>query len=408
VFQRFIARQAILNDNLSLLGYSLRFRPPGPQSLDADEAASNGGSGSSAAYVIDSSTMVFHWESLTGNGLAFIKLNLQELLSGAALILPRTKTVIEIPSTSPCTSEVLLACKNLKAAGYRLALSNWTGRPDGQSLAMLADYLLADLQGLQTPPEQALAGQRDAKPALIAYGVNTWDDHRKAREFGISHFKGDFFMKPQLLRRRDVAGTRRNSLRLLRAILKDQLDLPQIEAIVREEPALAYKLLRYLNSPVMERKVEVRSIRNAISLLGEQEFRRWASLVAVITPATGKTSELLRAGLMRAYFCEQLAIRGGDAAHAYDYFFTGLFSVMDAVLDRELCEIVDELALSADVRQGLLGESGKLHEALQAAKAYEDGRWAPLSEAMQNLRIADVCAPECFELADKSVNAILT
>jgi EAL and modified HD-GYP domain-containing signal transduction protein len=111
---------------------------------------------------------------------------------------------------------------------------------------------------------------------------------------------------------------------------------------------------------------------------------------------------------MRAYFCEQLAIRSGDAAHAYDYFFTGLFSVMDAVLDRELCEIVNEVALSADVRQGLLGESGKLREALRAAKAYEDGRWAPLSEAMQNLRIADVCAPECFELADKSVNAILT
>ena len=72
-----------------------------------------------------------------------------------------------------------------------------------------------------------------------------------------------------------------------------------------EEPALTYKLLRYLNSPVMERPAEVRSIRNAISLLGDQEFRRWASLVAVVTPATEKTHELLRIGLTRACFCDK-------------------------------------------------------------------------------------------------------
>jgi EAL and modified HD-GYP domain-containing signal transduction protein len=108
-------------------------------------------------------------------------------------------------------------------------------------------------------------------------------------------------------------------MRLLQAVLKDPLDLAQIEAVVRDEPALTYKLLRYLNSPVMERKVEVRSIRTVISLLGEQEFRRWASLVAVVTPATDKTNELLRTGLTRAYFCEQLALQR-DAVHAYNFF----------------------------------------------------------------------------------------
>ena len=122
-------------------------------------------------------------------------------------------------------------------------------------------------------------------------------------------------------------------MRLLRTILQDPLDLAQIESIVRDEPALTYKLLRYLNSPVMERKVELRSIRNAVSLLGKQEFRRWASLVAIVTLAVAKTSELLRTGLVRAYFCEQLAMRC-DTDQAYDYFFTGLFSVLDAVLDR--------------------------------------------------------------------------
>jgi len=72
----------------------MRFR-----SDDADDGEARG---SSSAYLIDSSTMVFNWESLTGNGLAFISLGVHELLSGAALILPRSKTVVEIPSAVPC------------------------------------------------------------------------------------------------------------------------------------------------------------------------------------------------------------------------------------------------------------------------------------------------------------------
>ena len=103
MFERFIARQAILKDNLALLGYDLRFR-----SQDASDGQT---SASSAAYLIDSATMVFHWESLTANTLAFIALGAQELLNGAALMLPRARTVIEIPLSVPCSAEIILACR---------------------------------------------------------------------------------------------------------------------------------------------------------------------------------------------------------------------------------------------------------------------------------------------------------
>jgi c-di-GMP phosphodiesterase len=140
VFQRFIARQAILRDDLTLLGYDLRFR-----SDDGDDGATRG---SSSAYLIVSSSMVSHWESLTGNGLAFISLGLQELLS-AALILPRSKTVVEIPSTVPCNAAVVLACQSLKTADYRLALSEWRGQEELRPLAAVVDYLRVNLPSLK-------------------------------------------------------------------------------------------------------------------------------------------------------------------------------------------------------------------------------------------------------------------
>jgi c-di-GMP-related signal transduction protein len=395
----FIARQAILKDNLAVLGYDLVFRPQ-PGSAPGDTAPS-------AAFAIDAATMVFPWEFLVGAGLAFISFGSEELVNGAALLLPRAKSVVDVPPSVPCDAEVILACQELKSAGYRLSVSGWTGQKERRPLAALADFLRVDLPSLLAAP----ASQRYelglyAPGILLASNVRSWEEHQQARHLGFSFFHGDYFLKPQLFRRREIAGTRLSALRLLEAVLRDPLPLSDIEHIVREEPALSYKLLRYLNSPVMERRVEVQSIRSAISLLGDNEFRRWAALVGVTTPATDKPNELLRVGLTRAYFCEQLALRR-HSTRTYDYFFTGLFSVMDAVLDRPLDEIVNDLALPERVRAALRGEPGELQEALRAAIAYEQGHWLNLEAAMKQIALPESCAPDCFVAAGRAVSAIL-
>jgi len=399
MFDRFIARHAILKDNLTLLGYDLIFR--------SSDASAQPGATPSAAYTIDALTMIFPWESLVGQGLVFLPFQAHELSSGAALLLPRAKSVIDIPPDLPCSAEVILSCQELKNAGYRLSVSGWKAERERRPLAVLADYLRADINALTAEERSRIASAyRNDSSALIAQNVCTWDDHKAARRLGFTFFQGDFFLKPQLFRRREIAGTRLSALKLLRAILKDPLDLHEIEAVVREEPALTYKLLRYLNSPIMERPVEVRSIRNAVALLGDQEFRRWASLVAVVTPATDKTDELVRTALTRAFFCEQLARRAA-ISNPYDYFFTGLFSLMDAVLDRPLAEIVRELALPHAVRSALLGDPGILHDALQAAIAYEQGAWARLTGAMARVALPESCGPDLFAAAGRSTAAIV-
>jgi EAL and modified HD-GYP domain-containing signal transduction protein len=218
VFKRFISRQAIFKDNLTLLGYDLRFRGEGgatPQS-------------SPAAYLMDSATMVFHWESLTGNSPAFFTLGEQELLIGAALILLRTKAVIEIAPSVPCDNEIIPACESLKFAGYRLSLAGWAGQKERRPLAALCDYLRVDLKTLTLAEQTSTLNiAPNIKATLIAGGVNSWEEHRRARSLGFRCFQGNFFLKPQIFRRREITGTRRNAMRLLQAILKDPLDLPQ-------------------------------------------------------------------------------------------------------------------------------------------------------------------------------------
>ena len=397
MFEQLITRHAILNETLTVLGYDLVI---GPSQRGLEQPAA-------AALAADAATMVFSWEALVGTTLAFVRVDTQELLSGAALLLPRNRTVIDIPPTVTPTAEIIVAAQELKNAGYRLSLSGWRAEKDRRALAVLSDYLRADIHALEPAGRSGNeSGPHSYQATLVAQNLNTWEDHQAACRLGFAAFQGDFFLKPQLFRRREVAGTRLNALRLLQAILKDPLDLAEIESIVRQEPAIAYKLLRYLNSPVMERPVEVRSIRNAVALLGDQEFRRWASLVAVVTPAIEKTEEVMRIALTRAYFCEQIA-RRSDARFPYDFFFTGLFSVMDAVLDRPLPEIACELALPPNVRGALLGEAGVLHDALQAAVAYERGAWARLTGIMARIPLPESCAAESFRTASTTAGAIL-
>jgi len=196
VFERFIARQVILKDNLILLGYELRFR--------ADDSRADASNGSSAARLIDASTMVFHWESLTANALAFVSLGEPELLSGVALVLPRSKAVIEIADSVPCTAEVIPACQSLKTAGYRIALAGPTGNTEQHPLAALADFLLVDVGKLPVAEQRVtVSGHLDGKAAPVARGVDSWEEHKRARCLGFRFFQGDFFLTPQLFWRRE-------------------------------------------------------------------------------------------------------------------------------------------------------------------------------------------------------------
>jgi len=148
--------------------------------------------------------MVFRWESLTANALTIVALGEQELLSGVALILPPAKAVIAIADSVPCTAEVVLACESLKTAGYRLALAGWTGRKEQGPLAAMADFLLVGMRRLATVNErETKRGQADGKTALIAQNVDSWEEHKRARNLGFRFFQGDFFLTPQLFQARD-------------------------------------------------------------------------------------------------------------------------------------------------------------------------------------------------------------
>lgn len=296
MYERFIARQPILTNKLTLLGHELLFRPNPRQTAGTDANATS--------QVIAASTMLFAWEKLLGHSLGFINFGINELLSGAALLLPPRQTVVELPAKLDTTEDVIRACEALRAANYRISLDDFRDEPQRRQLLPLTDFIKVDFRLTSEEEQRNLSHHFGNGPwTPIAKKVETWTEFRRAKALGFRGFQGFFFLEPRVMERRDIGGSRASSLRLLHAVHKNPLFVVEIEDILKQEPALTVKLLRYLNSPIFALPAEVTSIAMAVALLGEEEFRRWATLVAVVTPDAEKPEELVRTALFRAFFC---------------------------------------------------------------------------------------------------------
>jgi c-di-GMP-related signal transduction protein len=167
--------------------------------------------------------------------------------------------------------------------------------------------------------------------------------------------------------------------------------------LLKHEPSLVYKLLRYLNSPLVGMRIEIRGIREAIALLREREFRRWVSIVAIVSMASDKAPEVVRTTLTRAYFCEDLSRLTGMSAQSSDLFLMGLLSVADALLDRPLEQIISGVPVSAEVRAALCaGGTNRFRDVYETMLAYERADWITLSDTVARFQSIESQVPACY------------
>jgi c-di-GMP-related signal transduction protein len=165
---------------------------------------------------------------------------------------------------------------------------------------------------------------------------------------------------------RDIPTTAQTHLRLLQQSQAPELDILGLEKIIRPEVALCYRLLRYLNSAAFG-LYPVRSIRHALSLLGEREVRKWVALVTTAMLAQNKPAELVRMAMVRGHFCENFA----PPDKQEDYFLAGLFSLLEAMLDRPMDHLVHDLPISEPCRVALLGGDNHIAQAIRICQHCE-------------------------------------
>jgi len=364
-----LARQPIFDKNQNVFAYELLYRSGAGNYYDCDDGDK------ATLEVITSSLLLIGFEKLTRNKKAFINFTKNLLESDVATYLPKETAVIEILENVEPDTTTIQACRKLKDMGFVLALDDFLYNEKYKPLIDLAEFIKVDFLTTDLSSRKKIINTIGKHKKFLAEKVETYDEFTQAREMGYTYFQGYFFSKPMIVKSKDIPSYKMNYFQLMRTVNKPEFDLDSVEKLIRNDVALSYKLLTFINSAVFYLKSEIRSIKHALTLLGRKGTVKWISLIALKMIGEDKPSELIITALCRATFCELLSAKIGFKDRSSEFFLLGMFSLIDAFLDQPLENILPDLPISEESKEALLGHDSPYRDPYDLMIAYEKGDW---------------------------------
>ena len=366
-YTRFVARQPILTRDEKVFGYELPFR-------DGIEDYFRSADPDTASHSILDSSLLIGLDVLCGHRRAFVNCTREVLLKDCIALLPSEQTVVEVLESVPPDDLVKAACRRLKEASYMIALDDFVVNDPRGPLTDFADIIKVDLQLTSIDDAAAMVKRYGSwRCRMLAEKVETREQFLTAKQAGFLYFQGYFFCRPETVQARDIPASGVNYLRMLQAVSRDELDANEIESVIKSEASLCYRLLRYLNSAMFGFVNEIRSVRQALMMLGECEVRRWICLVATLGAGQKKSSDLVLLALVRARFCELLS---PEVPHRDSHLFLmGLISMMDVLLETSMTQVLEHIPVDHEIKAALLGGTSPPQPVYQLMLAQESGEW---------------------------------
>ncbi len=272
---RYLARQPILDGRGSVVAYELLFRSAAVSAFD--------GSGDAASQTMIDNTIIYGLEKLTAGLPAFINCTAATLSSEYILLLPASSTVLEVLEDVEVTEEILQSCIRLQQKGYKIALDDFIYSPSLDPLIEIADFIKMDFRSTPAADRQTLiSALTHFKGEYLAEKVETREEYEEAAQEGFTLFQGYYFCKPALIQKNAVPSNHLVHLRLIRRLQEDPLDVHALGEIIKSDPGLAYRMFQYVNSASCGLRQEVTSITTALLVMGEDLFRRMATLAVTV------------------------------------------------------------------------------------------------------------------------------
>jgi c-di-GMP-related signal transduction protein len=366
-----IGRQPILNRKEEVVSYELLFRSVGSR----DAALISNVSQASASVIIDTLSE-FGLERILGKQRGVLNLDLEVLMSEAIEILPRDRVVLEVLETVKVTESLVNRCRELKEAGFTIALDDHVFDPVYEELYEIAEIIKIDL--LLSGNDEVAEMVEKFRPyplKLLAEKVETRDQFIYCHKLGFEYFQGYYFARPSVLEKRRIDESASTMLKLVR-LLSEDAEIERIEQAFARSPGLTYKLLQLVNSVALGVRDKIRTIRHAIAILGRRRINQWIQLALFASDdSRGMMSPLVEMAAVRASLMQQLACRHpvlkGNPESAELAFMVGILSLLERIYDISIEEAVETLNLSTEARDALVSRTGEFGRILDLAETME-------------------------------------
>ncbi len=359
--QRFLGRQAIFDEKMRLYGYELLFRSGTENAFHGDiEDATNQTIDSCLSMIACSSS-----ENL------FVNCTRNALVTRSVNLLPSRTVVLEILETVVVDSEVVKACQELKQAGFRLALDDFSPDNDCSQLVGLADYVKIDYRASGPAARREIYKMFGKKTIFLAEKVETLAEVQAALAEGNRLFQGYFHARPEIITEAQITSAKAVYLQLFAALAESPMDTKRIERLLLMEPSLCYRLLRLANSAVYGLRYRVSTIQAALNTVGEDAFRKLVAVVLAGNLSPSAVNRDAEQALERAFLCESLApVLHENGAELY---MLGMLSMMDRMLNIPMKQLIDLIAVDPRIQEALLGSVEGLGRALVLCEYEERG-----------------------------------
>ena len=276
----------------------------------------------------------------------------------------------------------------MKQSGYRFALDDFTPSESKLPLLQFADYIKVDFQSTSRNTRREIYSlAKSCGSKLIAEKVETAIEVNVATSEGCELFQGYFFSKPTIAKHRVIPQNYVTYLQLLVALDRPYIDIDELENIVKSETSLCYRLLRLVNSALYALPSPVNSIRTALLLVGANGVRKLVTLALAGVFAAGSSKTLVAMALERAKFCELLSPAIGHRGSKL--YLLGMLSLMDAILQVPMTQIVQSLPLDAEMKDALIGNGSRMSMALNFVRCYEAADWSTCEDLRRELGLSE-------------------
>ena len=321
-----------------------------------------------------------------GRSELFFDVDAQALALGALQSLPPEYTVFCLGIEDLANEELRPVLLFLREQGFSFMLCRAGALPDDPELRGLITHfdvgagdpaLIAAVRGGEPP------GHMPIQP--IATRIASWKEFGACAPHRIDVFVEASSGFPPALARPGANELQPESMlivRLLQMIQRNE-DLREVEAALKRDAALTYRLLRHMNSPAVGAGVEIHSLHHAVTMLGYSPLFRWLSMLLATSNAAGSPPFMMKKAIMRGRFVELMGESMLPPGEADNLFVVGMFSLIDQLLGVPMAQVLAKVQLPEAVQQAILSRGGVYGPFLSLAEACEldNGEAACLAEA---------------------------
>lgn len=320
----------------------------------------------------------------------FLPISSASLDSPALEHLVADKVVLLLQLAPDADADVVgTAIEQLRKRGFQFGLFRQPRNPAYAKVIQKIEYAAIDVAGsepgsIRDFSAAVRSGTRTTPLQLLACNVETIDDQQLCLQWHFSNCHGKFAEQPAATRNAPSGDPHKTQLLNLLRLVQGEAETAEIAAAMKLDPMLSFRILRYLNSPILAMSRQIDSLEQALMILGRQRLTRWLA-VLLFSVREPQLSDwlLVENALTRGRLMEILAEQKMPGQPHDPLFLTGIFSCLHRLLHRPLADILGTLPIAEEIRRGLLERSGPYAALLAVAEAAESVDQGGMAKAAQ-------------------------